>query len=103
MSGNPFFVLTKFIDAILPVQIAKYRRQGGPTQADYDRLEQYIETIGSQADNLMGGAEPGMPGKVAGQMVDALAIASFAEGGVLHESKSAQIRRWLDGLREVKS
>lgn len=75
------FSLSLFIDATLPMRIAELQRKGGVTQSDIDRAQAFADVLGAEADVLLfGGGVPGQAGRIAGQLVDAIAVMSFVAG-----------------------
>lgn len=93
-------VLQAHIQAFLPIRIAEYRRQGGPYPDDWERAVSFAETLASKADTLLYGGKPGEAGRLAGQLVDALAVLSFTSKQSTQTEcyRAEQVERWVQAL-----
>lgn len=103
MIFNNGVVLKAHIQAFLPIRIAEYRRKGGPYPEDWERSIDFADTIACQADTLLFGGKPGEAGRLAGQLVDALAVLSFTSNTSKQSTKTEryraeQVERWVQEL-----
>lgn len=93
--------LKAWIQAFLPIQIEAYHRKGGPWPSDWERTAAFADTLAAHADTLLfGSKQPGEAGKVAGQLIDALAVISFVgpENSEVEQCRARQIERWIKEL-----
>ena len=80
---NENSLLTIFLDACVGLRIEEIRCRGGPSTDDYDRASMFGRAVLSQGDTLLfGGGKPGEAGDLAGNLAHAIAVLSFAPGGV---------------------
>lgn len=93
---NNGIALNGFIQALLPIQIAHYQRQGGVTEADIDRARSFADQLACHGDTLLYGGKPGEAGNLAGQLVDVLAIVCVAR-----DSNLEAIERWIAEFGEA--
>lgn len=93
-------VLQAYIQAFLPIRVAEYRCKGGPYPDDWERAINFAETLASEADTLLYGGKTGEAGRLAGRLIDALAVLSFtSENSTKTECyRAKQVERWVQEL-----
>jgi hypothetical protein len=99
------FNFSLYLEAFLPIRIAEYQRRGGPTDADFDRIQTYADEIAGKTD-IFHGADSGKAGDVgrlAGKILDAVAVLSFLPGESQAGGQIDAIGELIKSLREVKS
>lgn len=74
-------MLTTFLEASVNLRIAEYRQRGGPTAADFARVQEYVPMFCEHGDAFFFRQE-GRSAEVANAVADALATLAFVPGGV---------------------
>lgn len=75
--------LTTWLDMAVPLEIARLREQGGPSDADWEQARSMAGTLASEADDLLYRSKiRGTSARLAGMVAFQLAVLAFAPGGV---------------------
>jgi hypothetical protein len=75
--------LPAFLEMAVPLEILRLRQEGGPTDADLERARTLVQPLLERGDVLLfGRGKPGEAGALAGRLANAIAVLSFAPGGV---------------------
>lgn len=90
MSQNPagpfqpgFDLLTISLNMAVPLRIMELIRDGGPTDADYERIKSYQEDLTAHGDDLLfRNAKNNATATRFNQVADAIAVMSFMPDGI---------------------
>lgn len=74
-------LLPMFLQATVPLLIAEVAEAGGVTDADFHRVQGYVDDFNTDGDALLFRRED-KTGEMAGKLADALAVLAFQPGGV---------------------
>ena len=78
-----FDMLTISLSAAVPLRIIEIIRSGGPTDADFERIQSYREDLTAHGDDLyFQSTKKGETAHRFNQVADAIAVMSFLPGGV---------------------
>lgn len=97
-------LLRMHLEFTVPMCLAEYQAQGGPTIRDYERARAFGIRLAAEGDQLLYRGKPGVAATLVAQLADALAILSYCPGGVTFlgtkwESQiegSAALRAWME-------
>lgn len=76
-------LITLFLDTAVPLRVLAIQEQGGPTQEDFKRIQGHTHLLGERGNFLwMKSKKKGETAKIANAVADAIAVLSFAPGGI---------------------
>jgi hypothetical protein len=76
-------LLRLHLQTCVPLRLAELRRQGGPTEADWQRTAEVGQEIAEHGDWLMfRGPRQGDTARLVGKVVDAVAMLAYCPGGI---------------------
>lgn len=76
-------LLASALAAAVPIHMMNLHQQGGPTDSDMGRLAPLAQALGEHGDILLfGGGKEGDAADLFNQLAFALAVLSYAPGGV---------------------
>ncbi len=80
-SENPLLCLA--LSAAVPLRVAEYEKQDGPSPEDVARTRRFSRVLGEEGDVLQyGGRKKGRAAELLNALADALAVLAFCPGGV---------------------
>lgn len=74
-------LLPDAVDAIVRLRMREYEAQGGPTEADFERIRKFAQVLAEQGDALLYSI-PGKTARMVNSLADAIAVLSFVPGGI---------------------
>lgn len=87
-----------FLDASVSLRIIALQERGGPTKEDFKRIQGHDQLLGERGNFLwMKSKKKGETAKVANAVADAIAVLSFAPGGIVifgrYWTSTAKVRK----------